>query len=103
MSALAVYAPMLPELILAIGAMALLMFGVFRPETQDEASRIMWLAVAVLLAAGFAVLQGEGTVRLFDGAFIGRLVEQHQSGMRDHSQVLWALLMFEAFARRSLA
>ena len=70
MSALAVYAPMLPELILAIGAMALLMFGVFRPETQDEASRVMWLAVAVLLAAGFAILQGEGTVRLFDGAFI---------------------------------
>ncbi len=70
MSALAVYAPMLPELILAIGAMALLMFGVFRPETQDEASRIMWLAIAVLLAAGFAVLQGASTVRLFDGAFI---------------------------------
>ncbi|MFN3744246.1 MAG: NADH-quinone oxidoreductase subunit NuoN [Hyphomicrobiaceae bacterium] len=70
MSALAVYAPLLPELILAVGAMALLMLGVFRPETQGEASRIMGLAVAVLLAAGFAVLQGIGTHQLFDGAFI---------------------------------
>jgi NADH-quinone oxidoreductase subunit N len=70
MSALAVYAPLLPELILAIGAMALLMFGVFRPEAQEEAGRIMWLAVAVLLAAGFAVLKGTGTERLFEGAFI---------------------------------
>jgi NADH-quinone oxidoreductase subunit N len=70
MSALAVYAPLLPELILAVGAMALLMLGVFRPESQGEASRIMWLAVAVLLAAGLAVLQGIGTHQLFDGAFI---------------------------------
>src|SRR5690606_6761214 len=70
MSALAVYAPMLPELILAVGAMVLLMVGVFRPEAQEEAARIMWLAVAVLLAAGFAVLKGAGTQHLFDGAFI---------------------------------
>jgi NADH-quinone oxidoreductase subunit N len=70
MSALAVYAPLLPEAILAIGAMVLLMLGVFRPDTQEEAGRIMWLAIAVLLAAGFAVLQGAGTELLFAGAFI---------------------------------
>ena len=70
MSALAVYAPLLPELILALGAMALLMLGVFRPEAQEEAGRIMWLAVAVLLAPGFAVLQGAGKQQLFDGAFV---------------------------------
>ena len=70
MSALAVYAPLLPELVLAIGAMALLMLGVFRPENTDEAGRIMWLAIGVLLAAGFAVLQGAGKAQLFDGAFI---------------------------------
>jgi asparagine synthase (glutamine-hydrolysing) len=28
-----------------------------------------------------------------------RLVEQHQSGIRDHSSSLWTLLMFEAFLR----
>ena len=37
---LAIYAPILPEIILAVGAMALLMYGAFRPETQDEAVRI---------------------------------------------------------------
>ena len=31
---LQIYAPMLPEIILAVGAMALLMYGVFRPETE---------------------------------------------------------------------
>jgi NADH-quinone oxidoreductase subunit N len=70
MSALAVYSPLLPELILAIGAMALLMLGVFRPDNGTEASRIMWLAIAVMIGAGIAVTIGSGTVRMFDGAFI---------------------------------
>ena len=36
---------------------------------------------------------------LFNPATLRRLVEQHQSGMRDHSAPLWSLLMFEAFLR----
>jgi asparagine synthase (glutamine-hydrolysing) len=36
---------------------------------------------------------------LFNPATLRRLVEQHQSGMRDHSAPLWSLLMFEAFMR----
>ncbi|MBU2534110.1 MAG: NADH-quinone oxidoreductase subunit NuoN, partial [Alphaproteobacteria bacterium] len=68
---LQIYAPLLPELILAIGAMALLMYGVFRPETQAEAETVGWLAIGVLIAAGAAVVfYGTGTVRLFDGAFV---------------------------------
>jgi asparagine synthase (glutamine-hydrolysing) len=35
----------------------------------------------------------------FDPATLRRLVEQHQSGARDHSAPLWSLLMFEAFLR----
>ena len=35
----------------------------------------------------------------FDPGTLRRLVEQHQSGMRDHSAPLWSLLMFEAFLR----
>jgi asparagine synthase (glutamine-hydrolysing) len=38
---------------------------------------------------------------LFNPATLRRLVEQHQSGMRDHSAPLWSLLMFEAFLRTS--
>ena len=38
---------------------------------------------------------------LFDPATLRRLVDQHQSGVRDHSAPLWSLLMFEAFLRTS--
>jgi len=34
---------------------------------------------------------------LFDGAILKQLVEQHESGLRDHSAPLWSLLMFDAF------
>ena len=36
---------------------------------------------------------------LFDMGFVAKLVDQHQSGMRDHSAALWALLMFDSFLR----
>lgn len=36
---------------------------------------------------------------LFNGDSIAQLVEQHQSGRRDHSAALWSLLMFESSLR----
>jgi len=36
---------------------------------------------------------------LFDMAEIGRLVDAHDSGVSDHSMVLWSLLMFDGFLR----
>lgn len=39
---------------------------------------------------------------IFDRQALRRLVDQHQSGQRDHSAVLWALLMFDGFERRVL-
>ena len=38
----------------------------------------------------------------FDPGFLGRLVEAHTSGARDHSAPLWSLLMFDAFLRNVL-
>ena len=35
----------------------------------------------------------------FDQAFLKRLVDEHQSGAREHSAALWSLLMFESFLR----
>jgi NADH-quinone oxidoreductase subunit N len=59
----------LPELLLAIGAMALLMLGAFRGEGTAVASN--WLAIALLAAAGaVVVMQGAGTVVTFGGSFI---------------------------------
>lgn len=37
----------------------------------------------------------------FDMATLTRLVDQHQSGLRDHGAVLWVLLMFESFLRNA--
>ena len=40
-----------------------------------------------------------GETGLFDMQFIGKLIDQHQSGARNHSAPLWALLMFESTLR----
>jgi len=59
---------MLPELSLAVGAMALLMVGAFsRPERGEL---VLMLAVGVLALAGVFVAMGEGTETLFSGSFI---------------------------------
>lgn len=41
-----------------------------------------------------------GDTGLFDMNFLHRLVDEHQSGRRNHAAVLWALLMFESFLRK---
>jgi NADH-quinone oxidoreductase subunit N len=61
--------PLLPELILALGAMALLMLGVVRGEAS--AATVSVLAILLLIAAGVALLAGPaGTVRVFHGSFV---------------------------------
>ena len=70
MAELSSYTLLLPELIILGGAMALLMWGVFRPETEIEAETIGWAAVLVLGLAAGALLWDSGTGRLFGGAVI---------------------------------
>ncbi|MFO6424966.1 XrtA/PEP-CTERM system amidotransferase [Motilimonas sp. KMU-193] len=41
--------------------------------------------------------------QLFNLDYIKQLLEQHSSGLRDHSAALWALLMFEAFLAKQQA
>ncbi|HLI18378.1 MAG TPA: XrtA/PEP-CTERM system amidotransferase [Rhodanobacteraceae bacterium] len=36
----------------------------------------------------------------FDPAMLARVLQQHASGLRDHSDTLWSLLMLDAFLRR---
>lgn len=57
-----------PELILATGAMVLLMLGVFARRERGEA--ILWLAVALLAIAGIVVANSDGTATLFGNSFI---------------------------------
>jgi NADH-quinone oxidoreductase subunit N len=58
----------LPEIVLATGAMALLMLGV--ATRKDYGEFILWLAIAILIAAGALVASDQATATLFDGAFI---------------------------------
>ncbi len=71
MDQLQTYWPLFPELLLALGAMALLMIGAFRPEREATAEAIGWLSILVLAMAAWLVLQQPaGVHRLFDGAFV---------------------------------
>jgi NADH-quinone oxidoreductase subunit N len=71
MDQLQTYWPLFPEILLALGAMALLMIGAFRPERDTEAEAIGWMAVILLGMATWLVLsQPDGAHQLFDGAFV---------------------------------
>lgn len=37
---------------------------------------------------------------MFDPRYLVRLVDEHQSGAREHSGILWSLLMFDSFLRQ---
>jgi len=41
-----------------------------------------------------------GDSGLFDTGAIETILRQHNSGLRDHSQPLWSLLMFSGFLRQ---
>lgn len=60
----------LPELILAVFAMASLMWGVYMGK-DDQARSVLWASVAVLVALALYIgFQPEGTRIAFDGMFI---------------------------------
>jgi NADH-quinone oxidoreductase subunit N len=68
-SAIPPLVPVLPELMLAVGAMALLMLGAFRPERLFLI--ISGMAIALLLLAGIMVLYlPAGTLTTFGGSFV---------------------------------
>ncbi len=59
---------LLPELILAIGAMGLLLFGAITGEKSAPA--VSWGAIALLVAAGVATVMGPDHATAFHNAFI---------------------------------
>ena len=63
--------PLLPELIVAVGAILLLMYGVFRDDTDETGRSTGWPGIAVLVIAGAVVVaQPSGVISLFDGGFV---------------------------------
>ena len=95
---LAVYAPLLPELILVVGAMVLLMYGVFRPETQSEAVSVGWMSIILIIAAGAALIyDGGGTQTLFDGAFVNDPFARFMKILALAGSALALMLAFDDF------
>jgi asparagine synthase (glutamine-hydrolysing) len=82
-----------------------------RPDLPQELLYRPKMGFAVPLASWFRgplrqrvrnAVTGERLAQtgLFNPDFLLRLVEQHQSGLRDHSAPLWSLLMFDGFLRQ---
>jgi len=72
----------------------------YRPKMGFAVPLASWLRGPLKERARSAVL-GDSLAQtgLFDPGCLQQLFEQHQSGRRDHSAPLWAVLMFEAFLR----
>src|SRR5262245_28426393 len=61
--------PALPEIVLAVGAMVLLMLGAFRGERS--ASAVNWLSILLLIGAGALVVWlPAGKLIAFGGSFV---------------------------------
>jgi NADH-quinone oxidoreductase subunit N len=68
---------LMPEFLVALGAMALMMIGVFM---GDRAQKLLsYLSIALFVVAGAVLMMGEGRVSAFNGGFIadgfGRFVK----------------------------
>jgi NADH-quinone oxidoreductase subunit N len=64
------YMAALPEIVLALGAMALLMFGAFTADDGKRAENTGWLAVLVLAVTASLVVAQDGNELAFGGAFV---------------------------------
>jgi len=104
MQALESYAPMLPEIALAVGAMLILMLGVFRKDVEAGADRVAgWLSVAVLvIAGGLVVYGGDAREALFDGGFISDAFSRFAKMLILGGAALVLVMSFDALARAKL-
>lgn len=76
----------------------------YRPKMGFAVPLASWFRGPLRERVRTAVLgPGLADTGIFDQTYLQTLVDEHQSGQRDHSAPLWALLMFEAFRRRVLS
>jgi asparagine synthase (glutamine-hydrolysing) len=72
----------------------------YRPKMGFAVPLARWFREPLRERVRQAVLGGElADTGYFNRPALRQLVDQHQSGLRDHSAPLWTLLMFEAFLR----
>jgi NADH-quinone oxidoreductase subunit N len=100
---LANYASVLPELVLAAGALVLLMVGAFARNPVVAGRSVAWLAMGVLLAALVLVIaQPQITSTLFDGAFVNDATSRYLKILVLGAAALSLLLAFDDFARAKI-
>ena len=72
----------------------------YRPKMGFAVPLARWLRGPLRARVREALLGSQmAESGIFNSATIRRLVEQHESGTRDHSTPIWTLLMFDAFLR----
>ncbi len=77
---------------------------VYRPKMGFAVPLARWFRAELREHVRGRLLDGSlADTGIFDMATVGTLVSQHQSGLRDHSAVLWSLLIYESFNREVLA
>ncbi len=71
-----------------------------RPKMGFGVPILEWLRTDIRDYAGELVLDGGGTGTYFQRPYLERIWQQHQSGLRDWSAELWAVMMFNLWHRR---
>jgi len=92
----------LPELILAVGAIVLLMTGVFMKSGEAAGRLVGWLAIAVLVAAAVAVFEQSGSTTVFQGAFVSDGMTRFFKIAILVAATLTLLMTFDDFRREKL-
>lgn len=92
----------LPELILALGAIVLLMVGVFTSNGETAGRLVGWLAIGVFVAAIIAVLQQSGISSVFESAFVSDPLTRFFKIVILVAAALSLLMTFDDFGRIKL-
>jgi NADH-quinone oxidoreductase subunit N len=92
----------LPELILAVGAIVLLMLGAFTSNGETAGRVVCWLTIGVLVAAGLAVFNQSGSATVFNGAFVSDGLTRFLKIVILTGAALTLLMTFDNFARSKL-
>ncbi|MFT3731498.1 MAG: NADH-quinone oxidoreductase subunit NuoN [Hyphomicrobium sp.] len=92
----------LPELILALGAIALLMVGVFTSNSETAGRTVAWLSIGVLIAAAAAAFAQSGSANVFGGAFVSDGFTRFLKIVILVGAALTLLMTFDNFSRQKL-
>ena len=100
---MASYAAVWPELLLAAGALVLLMVGAFTRNALIAGQTVAWLALGVLLAAlVLVIVQPQITSTLFEGAFVTDATSRFLKILVLAAAAIALLLAFDDFARAKI-